>query len=122
MHQPRDQTIPSHPGQIGIRALIPHQVLAPRLLQMRVNDAKHALDFVLVARLGGRQFLVVEVAEPGFLAKVRTLAGHLEVEPLVGLELFGGGRVGQRVGLVVSFDQVLGYCAGLLRTERKWSQ
>lgn len=55
----------------------------------------------------------MEVAEPVFLAEVGALARGLEVQPLVELEFLGRGGVGKRVGLVVGFDEVLDYGAGL---------
>ena len=47
-----------------------------------LEDTEHTLNLVLVALDRARDLLGVEEAEPRRLAKVRALAGRLEVQPL----------------------------------------
>lgn len=50
----------------------------------------------------------MELGEPHGLAEVWALAGHLEVEPLFGIEVFGGtGSEADGVLFIVCLDQVL---------------
>lgn len=90
--------MPRHKRQVRKGNLVPHQVLSPLLLQVPVNDAEDALDFIGVAVDGGLNALFrMVVGEPDFLAKIGALARGLEVQPAEGGVLFFGGGVGEVV-------------------------
>lgn len=72
--QARHVPIPWHKRQVGKGALLAHQVWRALLLQVAVDHAEHALDFVGVAVDGGGDALFgVKEGEPGLLAKVGAL-------------------------------------------------
>lgn len=74
---------------------------------MLVQNDGDALNFVPVALVRGRDVRRVVFLEPSGLSVVRTLAGHLEVEPLLGFIVLGGkGREAELLLLVVLLDEV----------------
>ena len=106
---------PGDKGQGGVGALVADEILAA--LQRAVDDAGHALDLVQVALDGGGELFGVEAREPDRLAEVGALAGELEGEPLAGVVLLGEGGVGEIVGRVILFDEVLDDSAGFPQFE-----
>ena len=108
----RQGGVPGDKGQIGIGALIAHEVVARG--QHFVQHLGHAPGFVAVALNGRGQLFRVEVGEPGRLAEVRALAGHLEMEPLLGVVFLPEGipRVGDGVFAVILLHQVFEDGAG----------
>ena len=106
-HQPPKHGVPGDPRQISIGALVTDQVLGLLLLQVGVDDTKHALDLIGIALLGTRQLLLMKGAEPGFLTEVGALTGDLEGEPLQELVLLSGAGIGEAALGVVGVDEVL---------------
>lgn len=82
-------------------------------LQRAIQHARNPPDLVVVPLLCARNGLVVESVEPGSLAKVRALAGHLEVQPLLG-RVVVRSALGEAEGvlLVISLDKVFDDGAG----------
>lgn len=76
-------------------------------LKDRVQHLKHPYRLLIVALLRARHILGVELAEPDRLAKVRALAGHLEVQVLLQQPLLRVSRERELVLLVVALDNVL---------------
>lgn len=103
----RHQRMPCHERQVGIRAFVADQVPGALLLELRVQHADDALNLLDVSVYGGGELLRVEVLEPGALAVVGSLAGDLEVEPLVAEVLLREAGVADGLALVVGLDQVL---------------
>ena len=82
IHQPRHRLMPHHERQVCKCALISNKVLSALLLQVAVDDTDNALDLVAITfEHRGQILLWVEEREPRFLAVVRALAGHLEMQP-----------------------------------------
>lgn len=96
-----------HERQVGIRAFVADQVPGALLLELRIQHADDALNLLDVSVYGGRELLGVVVLEPGGLAVVGSLAGDLEVEPLVAEVLLREAGVADGLVLVVGLDQVL---------------
>lgn len=71
------------------------------------------LDFLRVSRLGARHLLRMVEAEPGGLAKVQSLSGHLEYQPLIEKILVGNFGATQLLVFVIGFDEILHDCTGL---------
>lgn len=106
-HNPRQQPKPRHPSQIRITRLLTHKPLALGLLEMVVHNANNPLDLVRVPIQHTRQVLFGVVQdEPGALAEVGTLAGGLEVQPLVLKVLGRGGGGVEAVLLIVRIQKV----------------
>ncbi len=113
--QPHDTPIPRHKRQVRKGAFLTNQVCRALLLQMAVDDAENALDFVAVALDGGSDALFgVEEGKPGFLAKKGALARHLEMEPAEGDIFLFSGVVVERVRLVVGVDKIFEDCTRLV--------
>lgn len=106
-HGPRDK------HEIGIGQLVADQILGLLLLQVGVDDARHAANLFGVAVDCRLELFGVVPREPDELAKVRALARHLEVLPDAGLVLFGRAGVLELVGGVIGVDEVVDYGARL---------
>lgn len=76
-------------------------------LQEVIQHLDDAHELLVVSLLGAGDVFWVELAEPGGLAKVRALAGHLKVQKLLEVVFLGKGRDVELVVLVVRVDQVL---------------
>lgn len=94
--------VPRDEAQIRVGAFVADQVLFP--VEPVVEHHGDAFDLVLVALDGGGELFGVVFDEPDGLPEVGALPGHLEKEPLFGVEFLGRGVVGEFVGLVVLFD------------------
>lgn len=94
--------VPGHEGEISDRTIhflsvqslhnkeqrhLPLVTNQPLLsLQRFVQDVEHPFHLIEVSLLGTGKLLMVELGEPGSLAKVWTLSTHLEVQPLADVE------------------------------------
>lgn len=102
--------VPGQERHVGKRHLVANKPLGIARLsgQVTLDDAQNAPDLVGIALDGGRELLMVEVREPAHLAKVRALAAHLEMQPLVAeVALLQPGVRDAVGGGVVLLDQVL---------------
>lgn len=112
-HNHRAKPIPRHKRQISISALIPHQPLATSLLQVGIENTRDAPDLAAIPVQDGREVLLWVVEdEPSSLAKVRALAGGLEMQPGLREELFGRRGVLEGGGGVVGGEEIFNYGAG----------
>lgn len=106
-HNRRAKPEPRHERQIGISALIANQPLASGLLQMRLDHAHDAPNLVSVTvQHGGQVLLRVVESEPSPLAEIGSLAGCLEMQPGLRVELVGRARVLDLGGGVVGREEV----------------
>lgn len=105
--------IPRDPGQVSVGAFVADQVIGLGRGEMGVDGAEQALDLARVPVDGRLHLFWVVQREPGALAKVRPLAGHLQVEPAELLVLFLAAWVAQFAVIVEAFGNVLEDCTRL---------
>lgn len=105
-----ENDVPGNKGKVNVAKLATHEIFL--VCQVLVQHARDAADLVHVAFLGALDLLWMVASEPDGLAKVRALAGHLEVQPLLGEEvvLRALGEA-DLVLLVVCLDKVFQDCA-----------
>lgn len=95
---------------MGYSPFLPHQECLS--LQNPIQHLHNTHKLLIISLLGTRDILPVELSEPRRLAVVRTLTGHLEVQVLLDVVLFGKTGNVELVLLVVRVDQVLENGAG----------
>ncbi len=107
----RNNLLPRHKRDIRKRTLTTHEPrpipAASPLRQNPLQDARHAVHFGDVARLGAGQLFGVVPLEPDRLAVIGALARDLEEEPLLGVVgVRGAGGEAEAVVRVVALDEV----------------
>lgn len=100
-----NRPLPRNEREVGVRALVADEPLAA--VERPLEDAADAANLVLIPLDGEGDLLGGVVHEPEGLAVVGALAGDLEVEPLLAVELAGGVGVAELVVLVVLLNEVL---------------
>lgn len=102
---PGNDAEPGNEGEVGITVLVADQILT--VCKNIVHRFRHTTDFVDVAHPGAFDLLRVVFGEPYCLAEVGALTRHLEVEPLLGVEVFrSAGFETELLLFVVGFNQV----------------
>lgn len=71
MWRTQEQPVPWLESQVCVGALITHQILPARLLQMAINHTQYSADLIAVALKAGVDVLRMVENEPGTLAEVR---------------------------------------------------
>lgn len=99
------QLVPRDEAQISVCALITNKIFFA--LQNGVQNHGDTLNLVGITVLCRLHLLGMELLEPGCLAKIGTLAGDLEVKVLFTVVLLGERSVCERIGRIVTINQVL---------------
>lgn len=90
----RHQILPRYHAQVCISTFVPNKPVPT--FQCFLQNTGYPSNFIGVP-LDSNRLRRRRLFEPEQLAIVRTLAGHLEMEPLLGVVLFGEGFVAQFV-------------------------